>query len=176
MADCALEQGHAEEALTNYADSLRQLRGVDLTNAVMQMAGIAGSLALLGRDEEAAYIVGAVDAAAERVGIGGSLLDAGPMLAPMAASRARLGPAEWDRAHAAGRALDAERAIDLALEMAATGVPARLGPRAPEERRRRARPAVARAAPGPPGPPRPDPRCAAPAPADRDHPRLRPAC
>ncbi|HEY5188330.1 MAG TPA: hypothetical protein VII87_04800, partial [Solirubrobacteraceae bacterium] len=127
FADCALGRGQGEQALERYGASLQnELRNTDLINAGVQMVGIAASLALLGRDEEAARIFGAAQRLGSEVGMGlDSLMSGGVVGAPITALQARMEPDIWERTVAGGRALSVDEAAEAALQLSLSSAPAR---------------------------------------------------
>jgi predicted ATPase/class 3 adenylate cyclase len=120
LADCALGRGDPETALRRYAEALEQeVRNTDDNNSLLQLIGIAASLAELSRDEEAAFMVGAIEHASDTLGIAPVKLFGGGVYArPIAALEARLGPDAWARGCQPGRQLTFEQAIDVGFELA----------------------------------------------------------
>jgi hypothetical protein len=116
LADCALGRGDAQAALRRYAAALQvELRNTDENNAVLQLIGIATSLATLGRDSEAATMFGAVERFSARIGMNrASMLDQGgvPELVQ------RLGAGEFERLRARGGELTVDQAAELAYQFA----------------------------------------------------------
>jgi hypothetical protein len=104
LADCALGRGDPAVALGRYAAALeRELRNTDDNNALLQLIGIAASLAELRRDREAAMLVGAAEAIAAQLGMGRATILAGGVVGgPLDALADRLDPEELERERARG--------------------------------------------------------------------------
>jgi hypothetical protein len=95
-----------------------ELGNTDENNAVLQLIGIATSLATLGRDTEAATMFGAVERVSVQIGMNrASILD--QHAGPAAALAQRLGAGEFERHRARGRELTLDHAAELAYRLAA---------------------------------------------------------
>jgi hypothetical protein len=73
----------------------------------------AGVAAHLGEPQRAARLVGAAEALRERAAIPPTAYDAALLVRLLAPARATAAPADWDAEVAAGRALTAEKGMDL---------------------------------------------------------------
>jgi class 3 adenylate cyclase len=120
LADSALGRGDGSSALTSYASALEtEMRNTDPNCALLQLVGIAASLAMLGRDSQAALMLGAVERVATMLGTNQvPLLTRGVVSDPLAALAGRLGHDQWERQRTAGRELSLEQAVEVAFELA----------------------------------------------------------
>ena len=123
LADCALGRGDGEAALGRYASALRrEMRNTDANNSLLQLIGIAASLATLGRDADAALVLGAAEQLSADLGRSTELsLSDGVAAAPLAALAERLEPHERERRRSAGRELSLDQAAELTFGLAGAG-------------------------------------------------------
>ncbi len=121
LADCALGRGDGEAALGRYASALqREMHNTDANNAVLQLIGIAASLAQLGRDSDAALMYGAVEHVSAELGRSRTaMLGGGVVAASLSALAARLEADELEHQRATGRELSLDQAAEMAFGLAA---------------------------------------------------------
>jgi DNA-binding CsgD family transcriptional regulator/tetratricopeptide (TPR) repeat protein len=116
----AQHRGELAQALTSFAEALAEhARHGDRELIGLCLGGVAGIAGLLGRPEQAARLFGASAAAIEDAGTPIWPVDRVDYDRNLAAVRARLGDVAFTAAWATGRALPRERAVALALEIAA---------------------------------------------------------
>lgn len=120
LADCALGRGDGEAALRQYASALqREMNNTDANNAVLQLIGIAASLATLGRDGDAALVLGAVEHISADLGRSqASILGIGVTTEPLTALSDRVDPQEFEQQRATGRGLTLDQAAEMAFGLA----------------------------------------------------------
>jgi tetratricopeptide (TPR) repeat protein len=120
MGDCALGRGDAAVAMNRYIESLRiEMAQTDANNSVLQLVGIAASLAMLGRDEEAARLIGAVEHISSELRMNSALLMSGAVVAAaLRELEQRLGPSGWARQRAQGCTLTLDQAAEAAYALA----------------------------------------------------------
>ena len=113
--NAALGRGDYEAALQRGVTALREIRGRDTYNALMEMQAIIAALAGLGRDREAAQLSGACDQAYRELGMAQRPRGSWPNVHKLAAAaKARMGPEAWAQHEARGRRLDFEGALNWA--------------------------------------------------------------
>jgi tetratricopeptide (TPR) repeat protein len=120
LADCALGRGDGEVALQRYASALRtEIKHNDANNAVLQLIGVATSLAILRRDEDAAMILGAVEKISREIGISRARVMSGAVMGkPLEELERRLGAGESMRLRALGRGMTLHQAAETAYALA----------------------------------------------------------
>jgi tetratricopeptide (TPR) repeat protein len=120
LADCALGRGDGEAALEHYASALRtEMAHTDANNAVLQLIGIAASLAVLNRDVEAAVTIGTVETISREIGMSRApVMSGGVAGATLAELEQRLTADEWDRLRARGRGITLDQAAETAYALA----------------------------------------------------------
>jgi non-specific serine/threonine protein kinase len=133
LADTSRLQGDPIEALKWYAASLREVQaaGSRPENRIADehheaeraacMQGIAATISRIGREEQAARLLGAAEAIAAAVGSVRSARAQTDYDEQTAALRRTLGEANFTAAWAEGRAMSLEQAVNCALEVAQSG-------------------------------------------------------
>lgn len=124
LADCAIVSGRYEQALARFAAFVREIRGTDTHNVLLQCVGIVVALSGLGRDAEAVELDAAI--AATMPPHSALLLDAdlypgGPEL--LERSRERLGPSAVAEAERRGAGRTVENVEAWVVSMAPASVP-----------------------------------------------------
>ncbi|MGH2913934.1 MAG: BTAD domain-containing putative transcriptional regulator [Solirubrobacteraceae bacterium] len=117
LADCAFGRRDGELALERYRESLeRSLDVDDIVNSLLQLCGIAASLALLGRDAEAAFLIGAIKIRQSEIGWG-EFSGIDQVMRTLNALPDRLGRETYERQLAAGSELSFEQLVRRARSL-----------------------------------------------------------
>jgi predicted ATPase/DNA-binding SARP family transcriptional activator len=123
LAEYALDEGRADDALALLEQSLRLHRDVgDVLDSTVDLARIAAALAGVGEEATAAQLLAAFDALGDEIG-GRRAWVADLNEQTRARTGAALGVERLAEAHAEKRALTLADAVDLALEVAAARSP-----------------------------------------------------
>ncbi|MDQ3384536.1 MAG: hypothetical protein M3503_00760 [Actinomycetota bacterium] len=110
-------RGDMHRALTGYGEVVEiWYRGGDWANQWLSLRQLAGTLASVGRDEEAALILGAVDAAGATTALPFAPSDADDLQRIARELRHRLGPDAMERARHHGRTMRDDMVVNVALD------------------------------------------------------------
>ena len=110
-------RGDAHRALLGYGEVVETwYRGGDWANQWLSLRQLAGTLASIGRDEEAALILGAVDAAGATSALPFAPSDAHDLQLIAEDLGERLGPDALERARRHGRTMRDDMVVDAALD------------------------------------------------------------
>ena len=116
-------RGDAHAALLGYGDVVETwYRGGDWANQWLSLRQLAGTLASVGRDEEAALILAAVDAAGATAALPFAPSDAQALRSIAEELGQRLGPDGAERARRDGRTMRDDRVVSTALGAIAAAV------------------------------------------------------
>jgi hypothetical protein len=124
LADCAVMAGRYEEALGRFAAFVREIRGTDTHNVLLQCVGIVAALSGLGRDAEAVELHAAVAATMpphSSILQVADLYPDGPDM--LERSRERLGPRAVAEAEQRGASRTVEDIEAWVVSMAPASVP-----------------------------------------------------
>jgi predicted ATPase len=123
LADCAVMTGRYEEALGRFAAFVREIRGTDTHNVLLQCVGIVVALSGLSRDADAVELNTAIAATMpphSEILLGANLYPAGADL--LERSRERLGPRAVAEAEQRGASRTVEDIEAWVVSMAAASV------------------------------------------------------
>ena len=110
-------------ALERYLVALEHTVAIeDVLNSLVQIASVAASLSLLGRDAEAARLTTATDRIGRELGVLSGAYGIAPVIAELDELERRLGPDEWERHRAASTGLSIDDLLAEALALSATEV------------------------------------------------------
>jgi predicted ATPase len=122
-ADCAFGRGDGVVALERYLVALEHtVAAEDVLNSLLQLAGVAASLSLLGRDAEAARLTTATDRIGRELEVLSGPYGIGPVIVELDELERRLGPDEWARHRAASAGLSIDDLLAEAIALTATEV------------------------------------------------------